>query len=253
MAYILGGDVWEGALDIDENTLLSAGVKFLVIRLNDINGGSHIDTNFVNQWGQAERFLRAPYFVYSPWTTGQKNAQFLMDNLPLETTRIFADIEVSYAGYSPKEYANNVRAFVSQIKAYKKPLSIYTGGWFLNMLSEWPKDVDYWWARYPNWVYPSQKTSVSWEWITNRVNQLAWSPDYGTYKSPGPVVLWQCTADRYIMPGCAGRPMDINIYNGTLDVLSGWWGQPMKSVEQRLTELEERVEYLEDNLLANVH
>ena len=32
-------DVWEGSLDIDETLLLSEGVKGLIIRLNDMNGG----------------------------------------------------------------------------------------------------------------------------------------------------------------------------------------------------------------------
>jgi hypothetical protein len=30
------------------------------------------------------------------------------------------------------------------------------------------------------------------------------------------------TADRYILPGCADRPIDINIWNGTLEELKAW-------------------------------
>jgi hypothetical protein len=32
-------DVWQGNLDIDEDTLQAGGVAGLIVRINDINGG----------------------------------------------------------------------------------------------------------------------------------------------------------------------------------------------------------------------
>lgn len=221
--YIVGVDTWEGQLEIDENLLLDAGVKYLIIRMNDMNGGHHMDSNFLVQWVQADKFLRAPYFVYNPWVDGKINAQYLLDHLPTGITRIFADIEVAYSNISPSKYASDVQVFVDQVKNYYPKLTIYTGPWFLGYLSTWPKNVDYWFARYPFYVYPDSKIKVSWDYITTRVNQLSWTPSYGVI-APGNVVLWQCTAERYILPGCSDRPIDINLYNDSLYNLQVWWG-----------------------------
>lgn len=66
-------DVWEGSLDIDEQIIADGGVVGLIIRLNHISGGHHMDENFTTQWLQAINFLRAPYFVYNPWVDGKAN------------------------------------------------------------------------------------------------------------------------------------------------------------------------------------
>ena len=44
-------DTWENLGAIDESVLKSSGVAGIGIRLNDINGGHHMDTAFVKQWG----------------------------------------------------------------------------------------------------------------------------------------------------------------------------------------------------------
>ena len=75
-------DVWEGSLDIDETILREGGVVGLIIRMNDINGGHHIDMTFDSQWKQAELFLRAPYFVYNPWVNGAANFNWMHNRLP---------------------------------------------------------------------------------------------------------------------------------------------------------------------------
>lgn len=54
--YQLGIDTWEGQLELDEAVLKANGVKFIFVRLNDINGGHHKDENFDKQWGEAAGF-----------------------------------------------------------------------------------------------------------------------------------------------------------------------------------------------------
>ncbi len=109
---IIGIDNWEGSNDIDEATLLDGGVKFDIIRFNDINGGLHMDEYFFFQWEQSQNFLRAPYFVYNPWVDGLANYNWLMPRLPTKgITRIMIDLEVVYPGYSPITYAQQVEIF----------------------------------------------------------------------------------------------------------------------------------------------
>ncbi len=225
---IYGIDVWEGALNIDESIILKAGVKFIIPRLNDMNGGHHPDVNFAAEWEQSESFLRAPYFVYNPWVSGLINAQFLMDSLSTfgvlsQVTKIMDDIEVKKADYPPAEYADQMVAYYSYLARYKYSHLCYTGQWFLAYLSHWPATVDYCWARYPYYVYPDQKANISWVDAIGRINQLGWNPDPAKV-CPGPIKVWQCTADRYILPGTADRPMDICISNLSWEQFLAWWG-----------------------------
>jgi len=217
--YVLGVDVWEGQLDIDEPILKQAGVGIIIIRLNDMNGGHHLDTNFYAQWDQSSSFIRVPYFVYNPWATGSENYSWLAQYMPL-CSMVFVDIEVKKEGYSPVEYYNQLMAFLALAKK-KWKVVIYTGAWFLSVLSQWPKDYDYWYARYPYIFYPAEKTYITWEALKDKINKLlVWSP--GT--TPGPCKLWQFSGDRLILPGTT-RAIDLNLWNGTLEDLRVWTGQ----------------------------
>ncbi len=221
--YVLGIDVWEGALDIDEDVLFDAGVRFIVIRLNNMAGGHHMDKNFWNQWEQAKRFIRWPYFVYNPWVSGEQNFYYLRDHMPPGCNHISLDIEVRYPDYSPSVYAYHVRKFVDMVKQ-RWTCDIYTGQWFLSYLSSWPADVPYWWARYPRWpedFYPPQRVNIPWEEIYRRVKATPWDPG----PTPGPCRSWQISGDRFVAPGCANRPMDINVFHGTLSDLEIYTGQ----------------------------
>jgi hypothetical protein len=207
---ILGLDVWEGSLEINEPVLLENGVRFLIPRLNSISGGLHKDAEFDRQWSEAAGFLRAPYFVYNPWETGENNADWLLNNLPINCPpRVFTDIEVRKDGYSPVTYAEQVEEFKFIIKQHYRPAN-YTGAWFLPFLSSWPNDVDYWWARYPYDLYPPVATHITWQDLTAKVDLVGWYPD-PMRVCPGNVELWQCSADRYIPIGTL-RTMDINAW-----------------------------------------
>lgn len=218
-------DVWEGALDINEPLLREAGVAGLIVRLNDISGGLHKDMTFDAQWKQAEGFLRAPYYVYNPWVTGQVNFEWLADNLPAGVTRVFADIEVRKADYPPSTYADEVQLFYALLLNHFKA-AIYTGGWFLSMLSHW-YGGDYWWARYPYALCP-QGDKVYWTWgdFKQKANVYGYHPD-PTKQCPGRPILWQCSGDKVILPGTASRPMDLTLWNGSLPELEAWWGAQM--------------------------
>lgn len=218
-------DVWEGSLDIDEWILFSEEIRGLMIRLNDMNGGHHMDANFVTQWEQAKNFLRAPYFVYNPWVDGNTNAQWLLSHLPTSgVTRIFIDVEVKKDGYSPETYAVELQIFINIVKQKFPKTTIYTGQWFLPIVAHWPTNVDYWWARYPYTLCPpGDRQAWSWEKWRTTSNTYGFHPD-PLKKCPGIINMWQASGDKLIMPGCANRPIDLNLFNGNLTALETWWG-----------------------------
>jgi GH25 family lysozyme M1 (1,4-beta-N-acetylmuramidase) len=216
-------DVWEGSLDIDEEIIGSGGIIGLIIRLNHMSGGHHKDTNFNAQWLQAVNFLRAPYFVYSPWVDGKANYNWLMGNLPQnDVSLISADIEVRYPEYSPEVYADQVQIFTDLVKA-QCHMVIYTGQWFLPTLAHWPTNVEYWWARYPDRFYPTPSEAWSYEKLEVETEKYGWYPD-PQKKSPGAVEIWQCSGDRLKLPGCQGRAVDVNLINKTPEETIIWWG-----------------------------
>jgi GH25 family lysozyme M1 (1,4-beta-N-acetylmuramidase) len=243
--YQLVLDTWEGQGEINEAELLAGGVAGLVIRLNDINGGHHMDKAFQAQWAQAEKFVRWPYFVYNPWVSGIKNYQWLAGNMPAEATAVAADVEVRYAAISSAQYGVELGAFM-QLAQSRWKVHIYTGEWFLPLLTPWPR-VDYWWAQYPyGGLYPSQRTRLSWESLKTLLDALRWPP-LNAAKCPGSVRMWQCSGDHLILPGNS-TAMDVSVFPGTLDELRAWVGDKNSSqppVVNVLSSIEERVAALE--------
>lgn len=228
----LGIDCWEGSLEIDEPLLISKGVEFNLIRLNSIDGGHHKDDAFDKQWAESENQARIPYFVYNPWKTGAENFAWMRANLPAGVTTIAIDVEVKREGYSPDIYAANVDQFIKLMKAAGQLPIIYTGLWFLPLLSYWPKDVEYWIARYPTLMYPTTTTRLTWETLKLKIASMAWYPGSPT-NIPGPCALWQCSGDRFILPG-TNRTTDINLFNGTVEQMITRYKLPPVQVPARL-------------------
>jgi hypothetical protein len=209
LTYTLAVDVWEGSLDIEEQILWDAGVRAIIVRLNNMNGGHHLDANFQAQWDQAANFLRWPYFVYNPWVNARANFDWLRAHMPKEATHVMLDIEVKPPeNYAAVTYAADVQKFVDMVTAAWS-FDIYTGGWFISYLSKWPSER-YTWARYPYTFYPANTTRLSWADLHSKIRATSWNPG----NTVGTCQLWQISADRFILPGCAERPMDIVVFNG---------------------------------------
>jgi GH25 family lysozyme M1 (1,4-beta-N-acetylmuramidase) len=208
--YSLGLDVWEGSLEIQENVLQENDVTFLFIRINDMNGGHHLDSGFQKQWDESSNFIRIPYFVYNPWVDGITNANYLLSVLPSGVTTIAIDIEVRKDGYSPIAYAKEVDTFMKFLIQHGITPLIYTGSWFYGYLAYWPTYVEYWWARYPYALYPPQATNITWDELKRLLITVSWSPN----NSVGDCSMWQCSGDRFILPGTL-RTMDIDVFKGS--------------------------------------
>jgi hypothetical protein len=237
--YQLIFDVWEGQLEINEAELLAGGITGLVIRLNDMYGGHHKDTGFDKQWSEASSFVRWPYFVYNPWVSGEQNYGWLAANMPTNCPAVAVDVEVRKDDLPPATYGAQVAAFL-KLAQTKWKVHIYTAEWFINYVTPWPK-MDYWWAQYPAAMYPVNKINVSWTQLRTMISQLNWPPANAN-KCPGTIRLWQCSGDRLITPG-NDRPMDINLFPGTVSDLRTWLGyapvvQPPKTLEERVAALE---------------
>jgi GH25 family lysozyme M1 (1,4-beta-N-acetylmuramidase) len=217
--YQLLVDIWEGNVNLDALTLLSAGVTGMIVRLNNMQGGHHMDSRFEQDWELAKTFLvQTIYFVYNPWVDGAANAAWLLAHLPADfgARRILMDIEVTYPGYSPVTYRKEVIRFLGLV-AQTNPTAIYTGGWFLDRLDSWPADVDYWWAAYA----ANLQDCKTWEEYRE---ELGWDDFYTfTKKSPGLSMLWQCTGDGVLLPGFGGHAVDVNAFPGTLEDLQKWF------------------------------
>jgi hypothetical protein len=128
------------------------------------------------------------------------------------------DVEVRKFGLSPIEYARQLEEFLLATSNVFIPV-IYTGAWFLPIVSEWPKTLDYWWARYPGVWYPDRSEYRTWERInTDAANQL-WTPG----NAPGPITMWQVGGDRIKPPGADRRALDINLYPGTVEQLAAYF------------------------------
>lgn len=229
---VLGIDTWQGQLEIDEAVLKANKVAFIFVRLNDMNGGHHMDTGFAKQWAEAAGFYRAPYFVYNPWVSGMANFLWLAANMPADAKAVAIDIEVIMSGYSPALYGSEVSRFEALVKS-KWNYVIYTGQAYLPLLSAWNTNADYWWAQYPNEFYNDPNLPKTWDDVRARLMWYA-GPSNAS-KIPGRLKFWQFSGDRLVLPGNP-HAMDVNVFFGSEAQLADFFGGiPAASVEHTQT------------------
>ena len=223
-------DIWEGNPDLNVAELKAAGVAGLIVRLNDMNGGHHMDERFAQDWATALQFpVQSIYFVYNPWVSGRANFDWLVAHLPSDfgNRRLLIDTEVKYPGYSPDVYAKETGIFYGLVGG-RYPQAIYTGEWFLPLVAKWPGDIDYWWAAYPD----ALQGHKSWESFKAAVEKMVYAN--WTKAAPGPAKLWQCSGGGNVLPGFGKHGVDISIFLGSLKELKQWIN-PNPSEEDPMT------------------
>jgi GH25 family lysozyme M1 (1,4-beta-N-acetylmuramidase) len=241
-------DIWEGNPDIDVPTLCENGVVGLIVRLNDMNGGHHLDAQFARNWALALQFpVQTLYFVYNPWVSGRANYDWLIAHLPADygRRRLMIDVEVKYKDYAPATYAKEVAAFRALVNSIC-PETIYTGYGSLPLLDEWPKTCDYWWAAYPFML----TACTSWAEYKKALSVVSMSAF--TKYSPGPARLWQCTGDGVRLEGFGNHAVDVNVFPGTLEQLAAWLGCTLAPEPPEPPEQPEEVNMWKDNALGLV-
>lgn len=216
--YLLAVDIWEGQGNVDFAAWEAGGVSAVFIRLNNMAGGHHMDKMFTTYWNTPTSLVKIPYFVYNPWVSGQANYDWLAANCPGNMKAVLADIEVDYPGYSANSYAREVEVFKSLVRA-RWNTKIYTAEWFLPKLAYWPRDVDYWWAQYPNALY--QSMTITWD----RMRELLAPYTYpaNAAKAPAQIKIWQCSGDKIKLPGSINA-IDVNVLYMTQAELNAFAG-----------------------------
>jgi len=220
--YQLLVDTWESGGEIDEAVYKANDIAGILVRLNDMNGGHHMDTGFVKQWAEAENFLRAPYFVYNPWKNAQGNFDWLISHCPEDAHTVLIDIEVKKLLYPKSTYAAQVSSFMNMVEDEWGTKTIYTGAWFLDMLDFWP-NCDYWWAQYPYALYPSSKKYMSWDEVRKIIDDNGYTKPFNYNSIPGTYRMWQISGDKVVCPG-NDKPIDINLFPGTKEELALFLG-----------------------------
>ena len=203
--YKMGVDVWQGSLDIDEAVLKASGVDFIFVRMNNSYGQPLPDANFDNQWAQASGFKRGAYYVVSPNYSSATHAAYILAHKPADLKVISLDVEL--AGGTPATYSLLLNQLITLLKQAGLTVLIYSGGGYRSLVSPWPTDVDYWWAAYPYALYPANTTTLTWDALRAKLAALNWIGEI----APAHVCAWQCSGDRFILPGTANRTMDINL------------------------------------------
>lgn len=220
-------DIWEGQSQLDFEVLKASGVAGVGIRLNDMNGGHHLDTEFTKSWAAASQLVRFPYFVYNPWVNGAGNLVWLIEHIPTECKAVAIDIEVRFPGYQSSKYAGEVELFLQGCKAKGIKTIIYTGAGYIDLLSKWPK-TDYWWAQ-----YPSQSTyfgkCTTWDDFKRRIANL--DRPFNANQIPGTLKMWQMSGDYLLLPG-SNRDMDVNVFYGSEQELADYFGKPAPVLSQ---------------------
>jgi GH25 family lysozyme M1 (1,4-beta-N-acetylmuramidase) len=221
MTYTLVIDCWEGSGLIKADAVPASGI---IVRINEMAGGHHLDAGFIAQWDEAQKFKAwSLYFVYNPWVSGAENFNWLKSNEPANTPlRIFLDHELTYSGSPPSQMTPQFFNFYQRVIDWGHVPTIYSGAWFVPSMTAWPKG-EYWWMWYP---FAFQEANWStWEQVKAAIDGYAW-PAVALAQCPGTVRLWQACSNQAAvgLPGCNHHDVDINVWPGDLASLQEWFG-----------------------------
>jgi hypothetical protein len=226
--YLLLVDTFEGEV-IDEAALRTNNISGIIIRLNHVEGGLHLDASFTTQWAETgfAGLLRIPCFVYNPWVDGQSNYDWLVKHMPFEAGAVMLEVDVVYGNYSPQVYAAEVAKFC-QLAGARWNYMIRTKENYLPLLNSWPATSDYWWAQYPLAMYPPSTQMWTWDQVRGQVDQLT-GPSNPTMV-PGHLKMWQISAERLILPGCI-KPLGVSVFQGAISELKSWVNEKPEPID----------------------
>lgn len=251
--YCLGVDVssWQATVNWDK--LHANGVRFAIIKAAQ---GSYRQDPICPahlKGASAAGMLCGVYHWMDPANKAQEQIKNLSHRLKgLEYNFLALDVEQYWADwnewsqgmisqrYPGKLISDVARACAEGMRAtFQKPVLIYTRASFVkdyapemaSWLPEWPL----WLAYYP---YQSGRVRLTWEQLKHE-----YAPSL-----TGPAIpaackdwrFWQFSGDKFILPG-EQSALDLNFYNGSLQDLQSWLGQP---ITPRELTTEEKLEAL---------
>lgn len=171
-------------------TISKCPVRFVIIKATE--GATHIDKNFQENFYQAREhgFIRGAYHFWSVNTSARKQAQFFLDQVPLEKGDLppVLDVEHKAKDMSAEDFQVEVLTWLHMVenKYHVKPI-IYT---YYKFKEQYLNDERF--NDYPYWIahYYVDKVEYKGEWK-----------------------FWQHT-DNGHLPGISAK-VDFDIYNGS--------------------------------------
>jgi len=237
--YCLGVDVSSWQASIDWQTLKVAGVEFAVVKASqgsyrqDPLFGSHIK-------GAAKAgMICAAYHWLDPGCPVDAQISNLKQGLrglpfafiALDVEQYWCDWQEWQQGsisgrYSGEQISRSAQGCAAAMEsAFGKPVVVYTRASFVRdyapQMSAWLPAYPLWLAYYP---YKSGKVRLTWEKMLREyapaIPAPAIPPGCSDWR------LWQFSGDKFILPG-AQTALDLNFFNGSLQDMQVWLGQPI--------------------------
>jgi len=236
MNYSLGIDASRWDLPLDWSQLKTGGVEFTILKASQ--GCALRDPRFATnlQGAQAAGLICAAYHWCDP--TGDDRQQidnFLtaIEGKPLAFLAV--DVEQYWQEWNewgsrrvtrfirPERISQSALSIATAIKARcRLPVLIYTRASFVrdyaSPMSAWLPQWDLWLAHYP---YASGRVTCNWEQLRGffpKISGPSMPPGCRSWR------FWQFSADKFVLPG-AHSPLDLNLFNGSLDDLRTWCRQ----------------------------
>jgi lysozyme len=241
--YCLGVDVSSWQATVHWEKLYAAGVRFAIIKAAQ---GSYRQDPLCPthlRGAQAAGMLCGVYHWMDPASAVENQINNLATCLKgLDYTFLALDVEQYWSDweewqqgkitkrYTGKQISDCARACAEQMReSFGKPVLIYTRASFVkeyapqmaNWLAEWPL----WLAHYP---YRPGKLHLTWEQL-----KRDYVPSIPAPSLPGGCKdwrFWQFSGDKFILPG-EQSALDLNFYQGSLQDLQAWLGQPVTARE----------------------
>jgi lysozyme len=223
---------------IDWPAAFAGGVRFASMRLAN---NRTIDTSFARNWAGAKSagVLRGAYQFFNPHADAAAQANLLVATLRANgfgPGDLPPEIDVEWPASSssplpaPAAYAASIRVWVQivQRELGVDPI-LYTGGpyWDAHVKSDAFKSLPLWHAEYPNYFGPGNSRNTIYPMSISPAPRGA-CPQYLSTSLPQ-WTFWQFAGDNGRAPGVNG-PVDVNIFNGSLNDLRKLARDPSLSV-----------------------
>lgn len=234
---ILGIDVSRWNPNLDYKVLADNGVKFAIVK---ITSGDYAKTLLRDVHIKGFRNVGIKVGAYhwcDPIAKDQTQIDYFCSELDYWKIKVAAlDVEQYWADWTEFNYRLPITKFLDPTRisqnAYNMHNAMNNRGFntivysresfieeYASPMKFWISPLYSWWAY---WVYDPAfgRVTITWDYL-----KQAFLP-----KIPAPISaigakwrIWQYTGDKFILPGTGGNPIDINLYNGTLDELEKYF------------------------------
>ena len=257
MEITLGVDVSRWNDKVDWKRLKAGGVVFAVVKSSHGTHGVDKLLRTHLEGAKAAGMVTGVYHWCDPTLyDGPQLENFANVTENLEIDFAAADVEQYWADWqeffdkkvtkivSPGRISENARYMAEGMaKVTGKKVLIYTRATFVQQYAQpmlnWLPGWDLWLAHYP---YPRGRATLTWtDLLTRHMPRIAGPNLPEGCKS---WKMWQFSGDRFVLPGTGGGPINLSMFNGTLDDLRAWCGRKPENAEDGAVSVEEKVRML---------